>query len=294
MKYILMALVLIFAPAILAEEGGEGETQVGDEEVTGKAQITIDDAEKPCFDLVPDFFAPLDSILDEKEQVLNKRTLVVIDSFIDESVSLRSPYLRVPTRDNILEDSIRIEILDPKRKGIKSWRIDICDVRGATLKSYEGKGKPPKTVIWDGRNEQGEEVVIPGEPYNYILTIYGESEQRLRLTGEPFKVKGFQYRRPENLKLLVTTDVLFVKGTSEFGPEAEERLREILNLAKLYYENGIDIEVYCKDNLRSQMRGEAIQKYFYDHMELGNEVVQASPKFFSGGPKYERVEIVIR
>jgi hypothetical protein len=304
MKYVLIALLLMFAPTISAQEGAEAEgqpegspsggTQVGDEEITGKAQLKIDDAEKPSFDLMPRLFSPLDSILDEKEQILNKRTLVVIDSFINESVSLKSPYLRVPTEENTLHEVIKIEILDPRRKEIKHWEIYITDAQGMTLKTYSGKGYPPKGITWDGKDENGQEVVIPGEPYNYILTIYGDAEQRLRLTGEPFKVKGFQYTRPDEMKLLMTTNVLFVKNTSEFSPYADERMREILNIAKLHYDNDIHVDIYCTDDLRSQMRGEAIEKYFYDHMELGTEVVQVNSRFFAGGPKYERVEIVIR
>ena len=291
MKYALMALWLVIAPTVPAEEG---DTQVGDEEITGKAQLKIDDAEKPAFDLRPALFTPIDSILDEKEQILNKRTLVVIDSFINESISLGSPYIRIPTLENVMSESVELSILDPQRKGIKHWDVDVTDVQGMTLRSYSGKGNPPERIIWDGKDENGQEVMIPGEPYNYILTIYGDAEQKLRLTGEPFKVKGFKYQRPDDLKLLMTTDVLFVKGTGEFSPHAEERMREIVNEAKIHYRNGIQVDVYCTDNLRSQLRGEAIEKYFYGHMELGTEVVQINSRFFSGGPKYERVEIVIR
>jgi hypothetical protein len=316
MKHLLIVLLLVFFANVHAQEGsepteepeipsemqtqpvpgiqGQDDTQVGDEEVKGKAQLEIEDASKPAFDLQPELFAPIDSIMNEREQVLNQRTLVVIDSFIDSSVELESPYLRIPTQENVLNREITIHVLDPNRDKIKNWQVDVCNAQGEILRSYSGKGKPPRELPWDGTDEQGSEIVTPGEPYNYILTIYGDEDQRLRLAGDPFKVDGFRYDHENDLRLLMTTDILFVTRTHEFTPDAEERMQEILNLAKLHYDRGIDIEVYCTDGLRSEMWGEEMQEYIESHMELANEVVQVTPKFFAGGPKYERVEITIR
>jgi hypothetical protein len=48
-----------------------------------------------------------------------------------------------------------------KRKDINSWTFKVKDSKGAVVYSAEGRGLPPKELIWDGTNSKGE-----GVPHN--------------------------------------------------------------------------------------------------------------------------------
>lgn len=50
------------------------------------------------------------------------------------------------------------ELKATARTDIKNWTLDITDPRGNIIRSYSGKGVPPKQIAWDGKDNFGKTV----------------------------------------------------------------------------------------------------------------------------------------
>jgi len=53
-------------------------------------------------------------------------------------------------------------------KGTERWKLTVADSRGQTVALFEGKGDPPKEIVWDGRSVSGVPVT-PGITYSYVF-----------------------------------------------------------------------------------------------------------------------------
>lgn len=73
------------------------------------------------------------------------------------------------------------------RTDIKNWSLEITDPKGNVIRSYSGKGVPPKQIAWDGRDNNGN-VVAGGVFANYnFRTVDARGQQAV--ASEPiFKV----------------------------------------------------------------------------------------------------------
>jgi flagellar hook assembly protein FlgD/outer membrane protein OmpA-like peptidoglycan-associated protein len=93
------------------------------------------------------------------------------------SVSL-NPLPFSPDNDGIADELyIRLGAVDTSP--IESWSFIIYDRNNIVFRSFNGKGQPPETIIWDGYSDKGE-LVISAEDYKYTFRakdIYGNSRE---------------------------------------------------------------------------------------------------------------------
>ena len=97
-----------------------------------------------------------------------------------EAVKARKMEVRVEMLD-FKTGSLKMAVFDMKplaRTDIKAWRLDITDRRGNLLRTYEGRGVPPREVVWDGKDSKGN-VVTEGilARYRFRSTDDGVSVQ---------------------------------------------------------------------------------------------------------------------
>jgi len=79
------------------------------------------------------------------------------------------------------------DIKPQARTDIKNWTLEITDPKGNVLRSYTGKGVPPRQIAWDGKDSNGN-VVTGGIFANYNLRTVDVRGQQV-VAGDPiFKV----------------------------------------------------------------------------------------------------------
>jgi outer membrane protein OmpA-like peptidoglycan-associated protein len=72
------------------------------------------------------------------------------------------------------------------RTDIKTWNLDITDSKGNVLRSYSGKGIPPREIAWDGKDNNGN-VVSGGIFANYNLKTVDVRGQQVVSSDPIFK-----------------------------------------------------------------------------------------------------------
>ena len=78
------------------------------------------------------------------------------------------------------------DIKPAARTDIKNWTLDITDTHGNVLKTYSGKGVPPRQIVWDGKDESGN-VVSRGIFANYSLRTVDVRGQQVVATDPIYK-----------------------------------------------------------------------------------------------------------
>ena len=43
----------------------------------------------------------------------------------------------------------------PETRDVERWRLTVVDSKGRTVRSFEGRGRPPQEIAWDGRTAAG-------------------------------------------------------------------------------------------------------------------------------------------
>jgi flagellar hook assembly protein FlgD/flagellar motor protein MotB len=73
-----------------------------------------------------------------------------------------------PNGDGV-QDTINITPQIQVREGISSYRIDIQDAAGRTVRTFEGRSPPPAAVSWNGRNDGG--ALVPDGNYTARIEL---------------------------------------------------------------------------------------------------------------------------
>ncbi len=281
------------------EGGGSDEFQSGsmeEMEVTGQAEYTIDDAKKPITDVTLKPFEPIDSLISDREHALEKRLPSSVEKDLVNVIKLHNPFLRQPVYPVEVVNEVTLDVRKPRKK-VDMWKIEIYNSGGKLVRTYEGKGNPPKQITWDGKNDNGKPVLTPGELYHYRITLARKSGAERKNLSEPFEVNGYWYEDNGTYGIIVSTSLIFQNGREEFTDGAEERLIEVLNVVKKYYtgQNLIEVKVYSHPQFLAEARCDAVESFFLKNAPLDPEKMTVNPGFFSGtGPRYERLEVKFR
>jgi hypothetical protein len=84
----------------------------------------------------------------------------------------------------------------PELKGVERWKLTIVNARGEAVANYQGRGEPPREIVWDGRS-QGGALVVPGLTYSYVLEAHDRAGNKRNFVGQGFKVSAYRLDTPE-------------------------------------------------------------------------------------------------
>ena len=212
--FALIALLAFVAPIkSFASDGGESKTpadttmtlQGGEEgtifkslRIEGEDRIRIE-FDRPALDLALDArMAPgLDFEIVRAALARNNHDLVT--PFMARSAVTRGPLFARPWFNTFVSGSV--VRFRPALEGVERWRLDVADSRGNTAMSYEGEGKPPKELSWDGRTIDGT-LAPPGLTYSYVLEAYDRAGNKRNFVGEGFELPPYIVRDGGCLTLL--------------------------------------------------------------------------------------------
>jgi outer membrane protein OmpA-like peptidoglycan-associated protein len=182
------------------------------------------------------------------------------------------------------------------RNDVQNWTFNITDPKGLVLKSYEGKGPPPRQIVWDGKDSNGN--IVPGAlsaSYRFhTVDVRGEQfttgdpimsvgvvstrEISLRTSAEPGAIAAPTL--PKSVQPLGMSgevqvpSVSFGEGSSQLNHGDLDYLNEVAGLIRQYPNSRVYIEGHAFDEgdekealALSQSRADTVWRYL---IEKGN------------------------
>jgi outer membrane protein OmpA-like peptidoglycan-associated protein len=181
------------------------------------------------------------------------------------------------------------------RTDIRNWTVDITDPKGNVIRSYSGKGLPPRQLAWDGKDSNGN-VVNGGIYANYNFRTVDTRGQQVSATEAVFKPSQVSSREaillakveprvfvapslPETIQpiKMATSKVLQVPYLSysdkvtQVNPSYFDYLDQVAALIRKYPNARVYIEGHAYDEgsekeclLISQQRADAVFSYLVE------------------------------
>jgi hypothetical protein len=107
----------------------------------------------------------------------------------------------------------------PDAQGVDRWKLVVVDSKGASVRTFAGKGDPPKEIAWDGRASNGSPVT-PGLTYSYVFEAYDKAGNKKNVVGQGFTVAAYRIDAPEGPTLLFSGTEL--QSAAAAAPGARE------------------------------------------------------------------------
>jgi hypothetical protein len=196
-------------------KGGQDGTVFRSLTVQGDDRIHLE-VERPKLDLEldPDQAPGLE--IGDAADVLARTAPDPLPPLTALSARAPSPYVAQPWLERFSTGSMAR--FRPEVENVERWRLVIADSRGGEVARFEGKGRPPKEIAWDGRSKDGA-VAQPGRTYSHVLEAWDKAGNRRTFMGKGFSVNAYRLPTPSGPILQFTGGELDKGGaTPATGP----------------------------------------------------------------------------
>ncbi|HEU4366455.1 MAG TPA: hypothetical protein VFT13_13440 [Candidatus Krumholzibacteria bacterium] len=75
----------------------------------------------------------------------------------------------------------------PAVSGVEKWTLEVADSRGGRVARFDGSGKPPKEIAWDGTTTGGG-LARADLTYSYVLNAMDKAGNKRSFVGEAFSI----------------------------------------------------------------------------------------------------------
>lgn len=179
-------------------KGGTSGTEFRTLTVEGEDRIHIDFDRPPIeMPLDPTKVAGLD--LGTTQDVLDRTMPDLETPLVTLSKNEHCPYLARPWLGEFATGAVAR--FRPNLKDVARWKLLVANSRGETVATFQGKGKPPDNISWNGRAQNGTPVV-PGLTYSYALEAYDRAGNKRNFVGQGFTVSAYRIDGPKGPTLL--------------------------------------------------------------------------------------------
>ncbi|MBP5519416.1 MAG: OmpA family protein [Treponema sp.] len=114
----------------------------------------------------------------------------------------------------------------------ESWKVSIYNSKNSEIKHFEGKGKLPSQVEWDGKSESGE-LVFSRNEYNAVLSVIPAEQDKNRtgcneLTSTETVKTGILFEEiiPKKQWKIIVNTIYFDPDRETFEKISDEQKRE--------------------------------------------------------------------
>jgi hypothetical protein len=145
------------------------------------------------------------------QDVIARIGVDMVDPFLARSAGERNSYFTRPWLDGFSTDGVAR--FQPALEGVDKWRLLVADSKGNTVASFDGKGKPPKEIVWDGRSMDGTHAT-PGLVYSYVLEAYDKAGNKRNFVGEGFELPAYRIDARDSHALMFSGSELAQKTTT--------------------------------------------------------------------------------
>ena len=173
-------------------KGGAEGTAFESMVIEGEDRVQVEFA-RPGLDLHLDYRGAMTFDFGDAHEVVEREAPDVERPFLDLSAAERTPYLARPYLQELADGPVAR--FQPQLENVQSWTLHIADSRSETVRVFEGKGKPPAEIAWDGVADDGS-LALPGLTYSYSLEAFDKAGNKRTFVGEGFQVPS--YRMGEN------------------------------------------------------------------------------------------------
>lgn len=199
--------------------GGQERTDFRTMTVEGEDRVHLEVERPPLvLDLNPEKVGGLES--GSAADVLNRTAPDLMTAYLESTAHGPEPYLARPWLSQFATGSVAR--FQPNVKDVERWKLVVADSKGQSVKTYQGKGDPPKEIAWDGRSQDGA-TVTPGLTYSYIFEAYDRAGNKRNFVGEGFRVSAYRIDTPDGQVLVFSGQSIFAaqKSGRAFGMGAD-------------------------------------------------------------------------
>jgi hypothetical protein len=168
--------------------GGQERTDFRTMTIEGEDRVHVD-VERPELQLDLDASKVHGLESGTAGDVLNRVSPDLTTKYLALSATQPTPYLGRPWLRQFATGPVAR--FQPNVKGVERWKLVVADSKGELVRTFEGKGDPPKELTWDGRTQNGK-LVTPGLTYSYYMEAFDKAGNKRNFVGEGFKVSAYR------------------------------------------------------------------------------------------------------
>src|SRR5262245_59259369 len=169
-------------------KGGQDGTAFRSLTVEGEDRVHFE-VERPSLDLALDPSTAPGLDFGSPTDVLDRTVPDAVSPFLRGSTATLSPYLGRPWLQVFASGDVAR--FQPQLDNVERWRLLVANSRGETVATFDGKGKPPREVTWDGRAANGE-AARPGLTYSYVLEARDKAGNKRNFVGQGFELPSYR------------------------------------------------------------------------------------------------------
>lgn len=196
-------------------KGGADGTVFKSLTIQGDDRIHLE-VERPTMDLDLDPDQAPGLQIGDAADVLSRTAPDPLPPLTALSAHAPSPYAAQPWLDRFSTGALAR--FRPEVENVERWRMTIADSRGVEVAKFEGKGRPPKEIAWDGAGKDGA-AATPGRTYSHVFEAWDRAGNRRHFVGRGFSVNAYRLDTPSGPVLQFTGGELDKGGaTPATGP----------------------------------------------------------------------------
>jgi len=260
--FILVTLSLIFLSyggALTQEKldtspGKEASEGLPEVVIKGEAKDTVE-VEKAPYQIeikLEDIVSPS---IEETEVLMRGGVEILRQEDLQQFTCLSSKQVIRPSLPALPEPPL--VTFHPRRTNlrIKKWKLTISDEKGSIIRTLEGKGSPPRTIEWDGRDERGK-IIRVGTLYSYNFVGRDEDGKPHTTSGKPFQLWALKYDDRDSVNIEIANRVLYTSERDEFSEDGRLIMEKAIDFLRQYSRYPFRIEI-CTDEPDFSVWGKA-------------------------------------
>lgn len=197
-------------------EGGQEGTIFKSLRIEGEDRIRIE-FERPTLNINLDFKDAPGLEWEGIHTALERDGFDLMSPYIDRTAQTRPPRFARPWLQGFSTGPVAR--FRPNLEGVDRWKLVVANSRGETVTSFEGKGKPPKEIPWDGRTAKGEPAP-PGFTYSYVLEATDKAGNMRNFVGDGFELPSYRVKTEHGFAMLFAGTELATTRTPQPGGTA--------------------------------------------------------------------------
>lgn len=162
---------------------------------------------------------------------------------------------------------------EPEGHRTRRWELTITDFRGSPCRTYDGKGRPPRTVSWDGRTGGGDMLKV-GYPYSYVFTTTDKGTNSYNYAGESFRLPALDYRRGDDRVLEMAGGEIFDRDLAEVTGGGDGWLVRAADEIRRHPYSPVRVVVTAETRELAVSRAEAVAGHLAASMILPREQIE--------------------
>ena len=248
--------------------------------------------EKTFLELKMDINEPILSSIETEKKYLEKSPVPsVLRDALPKFISnqqVASPYLSVFRKEPVTGFSLKNMNFE-----ISTWELIVINSKAKIFSKFEGKGTPPETIKWSGRNAENTMIKV-GNPYSSIINIVDQAGNPRTIKGPSFVIDYLVFQENDGFHVSVTRSKIFnaEKEKTNIRTEGLPVLKEMSDYLKENITLSSNIEVYGEDAAIAGEQAKILAQYFTKALILSEGAIKYAG--LKDIPENHRIDVIIK